>query len=76
MNAFTTYIQPVFHVYNSEIWNITKSLVEIDAFQRRLLKTYVLNVKWPETMKNESVYEKTKTGKRSDEIRKSGLKWF
>ena len=57
--TFTTYIQPVF-LYNCETWTLTKLENEItDTFQRRLIRKYILNIKWPKTITNEKVYEKT-----------------
>ena len=43
-----------------EIWTITSSQAEntINAFQQRLIRTYVLNVKWPNTVRNEEVYRR------------------
>ena len=53
MKAFRAYVEPVF-LYNCEIWTITPSqaVKTINKFQRRLLKTYVLNVKWSNIVKN------------------------
>ena len=46
MAAYRAYIEPIF-LRNCEIWTITSSQAEntFNAFQRRLLRTYVLNVK-------------------------------
>ena len=33
----------------------------IDSFHRRLLRSYVLNIKWTNVIKNEDVYKKTNT---------------
>ena len=40
------------------------------------LENYVLNVKWPNIVKNEDVYRKTATTEWSNIIRKRRLKWF
>ena len=61
MKAFDAYIKPIF-LYNCEIWTITASCAEkmIDGFQRRLLRTYVLNVKWPKILKTKKSTQKQK----------------
>ena len=56
IKAFTTYIQPVF-LYNCEMWTLTKlENKKRDTFQRRLIRKYILNTKWPKTITNERVY--------------------
>ena len=77
MKAFRAYFEPIF-LYNCEIWTITPSQVvkTINAFQRRLLRTYVLNVKWPNIVKNEDVYRKTAATEWGNIIQKRILKWF
>ena len=58
VRAFQAYITPVF-LYNSELWTLTKTLKsQIDNFQRRILRSYVLNIRWPKIVKNEDVYDK------------------
>ena len=56
MKALRAYFEPIFFC-NGKIWTMTPSeaVKTIYAFQRRLLRTYVLNVKWPNTVKNEDV---------------------
>ena len=46
MKAFRTYVEPIF-LYSCELWTITPSQVvkTTNAFQRRLLRSHVLNVK-------------------------------
>ena len=56
--------------------NNTFSSRTIIPFQRRLLRTYALNVKWPNIVKNEDVYGKTAPTESSNIIRKRILKWF
>ena len=65
-------------LYYCEIWTITPSqaVKTINAFQRRLLRTYVLNVKWANIVKNEDVYRKTAATEWSNIIRKRRLKRF
>ena len=77
MLAFTTYIEPIF-LYNCELWSVTLVQAEnkIDAFHRRLLRTYVINVKLPDVMSNQDVYRKTTTISWSKIIRNRRLKWF
>ena len=48
----------------------------INTFQRRLLRTYVLNAKWPNIVKNKDVYRKTAATEWGNIIRKRRLKWF
>ena len=47
MKAFRAYVEPIF-LYNCEIWTIrpSQAVKTIHAFQPKLLRTYVLNVKW------------------------------
>ena len=59
MRTFDIYVGSIFQ-YNSETWRTITINCEktIDSFHlhRRLLRTYVLNVKWPEIATNEKVY--------------------
>ena len=56
MKAFREYVEPII-LYNCEIWTITLQAVKtINTFERRLLRTYVLNAKWPNVVKNEDAY--------------------
>ena len=77
MKAFRAYVESIF-IYNCKIQTTGPSqAVKINnAFQWRLLTTYVLNVKWPNIVKNEGVYRKTAATKWSSTIRKRRLKWF
>ena len=60
MEAFNIYISSIF-LYNCETWTLTHTHENaINSFQRRLLRMYILNVKWPKTITNENVYEQTK----------------
>ena len=71
-----TYIEPIFH-YNSETWTLTKTMEEsVDAFQRTMIRRYVLNVKWPKTISNIRLYEKVTVTKWSLKVRSRRLKWF
>ena len=77
MKAFRAYVQSIF-LYNCEIWTTTPSQVAkiINTFQRRLLRTYVLNTKWPNIVKNEDIHRKTAATEWSNIIRKRRLKLF
>ena len=77
MKAFRVYVEPTF-LYNCEIWTTTptQAAKTINTFQRRLLRTYVLNANWPNIIKNEDVYRKTAATEWSNIIRKRRLKWF
>ena len=77
MKAFRAYVEPTF-LYNCEIWTITptQAAKTINTFQRRLLRTYVLNANWPNIIKNEDVYRKTAATEWSNIIGKRSLKWF
>ena len=48
----------------------------MDSFQRRLLRTYVLNVKWPEVATSEKVYSKTNAKPWSICIKKRRMRWL
>ena len=77
MKPLRVYFGPISSC-NCKIWTVTPSqaVKTINAFQRRLLRTYVLNVKWPNIVKNEDVYRKTAAAEWSNIIRKRILKWF
>ena len=76
MRVFKCYVNSVF-LYNCEVWTLTKGLCQkIDSFQRRILRTHVLNVRWPKVIKNEDVYRLTKAKPWSTEISERRLKWF
>ena len=75
IRLFNSHIRSIF-LYNSELWTITKKLENtIDAFQRNILRR-ILNVKWPETISNEKLYEKTKAEKWSRIIQRRRLQWY
>ena len=46
------------------------------SFQRRIIRTFVLNVRWPTIVKNEEIFTKTKLELWSIIIGKRCLKWF
>ena len=49
---------------------------KVDSFQRRFIRTFVLNVRWPTIAKNEEIFTKTKLESWSIIIGKRRLKWF
>ena len=76
MRAFNVYIGSIF-LYNSELWGLTKVQIDsIDAFHRRLLRTAVLNIKWPKKVSNIDVYRRTGALPWSCAIRSRQLSWF
>ena len=46
------------------------------SFQRRIIRTFVLNVRWPTIVKNEEIFTNTKLELWSIIIGKRCLKWF
>ena len=74
--AFNTYLSSIF-LYNSKLWTLTETaLRNIDSFHRRVLRTYVLNTKYPEIVSNEEVYRITKQTPWSTIIKRRRLKWL
>ena len=56
IKAFNAYLSPIF-LYNSELWTLTETLTKsIDSFHRRVLRTYVINSKYPKIVSNAEVY--------------------
>ena len=49
---------------------------KVDSFQRRIIRTFVLKVRWPSIVKNEEIFTKTKLELWSIIIEKRRLKWF
>ena len=49
---------------------------QIDSFHRRLIRSHILNVRWPKIVKNNEVYEKTKLKPWSKRIELKRMKWF
>lgn len=76
LKTFDTYLSTIF-LYNSELWSLTETMNnKIDSFHRRMLRTLVLNIKYPKIMKNEEVYRKTKQQHWSQKIKTRRLKWL
>ena len=73
MSSFRAYIELII-LYNCKIWTITSQAENtINAFQRRLLNTYVLNMKWPNTVRIEEVYKRTRATEWSTTIQKKTI---
>ena len=77
MKAFRAYFEPIF-LYNCKIWTIppSQAVKTINPFQWRLLRTYVLNIKWPNIVKNEDTHRNTAATEWSKIIREQRLKWY
>ena len=57
---FKSYITPIF-LYNSELWTLANNMQrKVDSFQRRIIRTFVLNIRSPTIVKNEEIFTKTK----------------
>ena len=73
---FKSYIAPIF-LYNSELRTLANNMQhKVDSFQRRIIRTFVLNVRWPTKVKNEEIFTKSKLEPWSIIARKRCLKWF
>ena len=73
---YLTHVSSVF-LYNSCTWTLTVSQEQhIDYFQRRLIRTNVLNVRWPKIVKNDKVYELSKIRPWSIKIREQRMTWL
>ena len=71
-----TYIEPIC-LYNSETWTLIKSMEEsINAFQRRIVRRYCFNIKWPKTLNNRDLYERTKITEWKKKVTVRRFKWF
>ena len=59
----------------SELWTVTKSLEnEIDVFQRNLLRK-ILKIRYPYTISNVDLYERTKETQWSKKLKTRRLSW-
>ena len=76
LKLIDTNIEPIFPC-NSETWTLTKSMEEsINAFQRRIVRRYCFNIKWPKTLSNRDLYERTKVVEWKKKVTVRRLKWF
>ena len=74
MKMFKIYISSIF-LYSSELWTLTKKLEhKIDVFQRQILKK-ILKIKYPTTIRNETLYTKTNETPWSEIIKTRRLRW-
>jgi hypothetical protein len=75
IRIFDALVSSIF-LYNSELWTVTKTRsANIDAFHRKLLR-WIMNIRYPNTMSNESVYKTTKQTRWSTNITTRRLRWF
>ena len=57
---FKSCITPIF-LYNFELWTLTNNMQrKVDSFQGRIIRTFVLNVRWPTIVKNQEIFAETK----------------
>ena len=76
LRLIDTYIEPIF-LYNSELWTCTKAIeTRIDSFQRTIIRRYCLNIRWPKTISNKSLNEKTRIIPWSKKVKFRKLKWL
>ena len=72
---FNAYIRSIF-LYNSELWSTNKKINNIiDTFQRRLYRK-ILQIKYPQVIRNTEVYSRFKEIPWSELIRQRRLKWI
>lgn len=76
VRMFKVYVESIF-LYNSELWTLTLNMKKkIDQFQRRLIRTHVLQVRYPRIIKNTEVYKITNIKSWCDTIEKRRLRWY
>ena len=75
MRIFDALVSSIF-LYNAELWTLTNTHNKsMDSFQRKLLR-WSMNIRYPQIMTNEEVYEKTGQCKWSETIQRRRLRWF
>ena len=75
LRMFDAYISSIF-MYNSELWTTTVKInINIDCFQRKLLKK-VLGIYWPKVISNNKLYKKTKQKPWSQVIKRRAMSWL
>ncbi len=75
MRLFSSRIQSIF-LYNSELWTLTKHLENtVDVFQRHILMK-IINIRWPDKIRNEDLYEKCGGKVWSKIIKERRLRWY
>ena len=76
IRIFNTYISSIF-LFNSEVWTMSsKEEQNINAFQRKLIKSYILNIFWPNKISNRELYRKTGMQPWSNIIKYRRYRWF
>ncbi len=75
MRLFNSHIQSIF-LYNSELWTLTKNLENtVDVFQRNTLRK-IINIRWPDKIRNEDLYEKCGVNEWSKTVKERILRWY
>ncbi len=75
IRIYNAYILPIL-TYNCEIWTLTETLSEkVNTFHRKQLRR-IIKSRWQRKMKNEKLYEYTKTKELTIYVRKRRLSWF
>ena len=75
VRVFDAYVAPVF-LYNSELWTLSNSMNnKLDSYHRRLLRTVVLNTRYPKIVSNVDIYKKTCAKPWSIVISERRLRW-
>ena len=75
IRLFDAYISSIF-LYNSELWGLTGAQENtIDVIQRRLIRR-ILNIRWPYTISNETLYERTQLKSWSETITERRMRWL
>ena len=63
-------------LYNSELWTLTKTAEnKIDSYHRRILRR-AINVRWPNKISCEDLYNKTKQETWSGKIKTQRMRWY
>ena len=69
IRAFNAYAGSVF-LYNSETWTVSKTTNDtLDSYHRRQMRN-AINIRWPQKISNQHLYQKTKQDPWSKVIRK------
>ncbi len=75
VRLFNAYVSSIF-MYNTEMWSLNTSLGKrIDRYHRNMLRK-MLKIKWPYTLSNKEVYERTKETKWSLRIKRRRMSWL
>ena len=75
IRAFNAYASSIF-LYNSETWTMNKGTSKaIDSYHRRMMRN-AINIRWPQKISSEELYEKTKEKPWSETIKTRRLRMF